>query len=66
MKKLVVLALKNLDAGLGRAYAEVIEYSSAKELELFSKKYVSKEATILLINIEAIVWWKRILYTWNK
>ena len=44
---MVVLALEILDDGVGRAYAEVIEHSSAIELGLFLKKYASKEATII-------------------
>lgn len=46
-KKLVVLALEILEGGVGRAYAEVIEHSSAKELGAFLRKYVSKEARII-------------------
>ena len=37
-KKLVVLVLEILDGGVGRAYAEVIEHSSAKELGAFLRK----------------------------
>jgi len=47
LKKLAVLAVEILDDGVGRAYTEVIEHSSAKELGAFLKKYVSKEATII-------------------
>ena len=47
LKKLAVLAVEILDDGVGRAYAEVIEHSSATELGTFLKKYVSKEATII-------------------
>ncbi len=46
-KKLIVLALEILDTGVGRAYAEVIENASAKELGGFLKKYVSVDATII-------------------
>lgn len=46
MKKLIVLAIEILEDGVGRAYAEVIENSSAKELGGFLKKYVSKDAEI--------------------
>lgn len=46
-KKLAVLAVEILDDGVGRAYAEVIEHSSATELGAFLKKYVSKEAAII-------------------
>jgi hypothetical protein len=46
-KKLVVLVLEILDGGVGRAYAEVIEHSSAKELGAFLRKYVSKDAKII-------------------
>ena len=46
-KKLVVLVLEIIDGGVGRAYAEVIEHSSAKELGAFLRKYVSKDAKII-------------------
>ena len=46
-KKLVVLALEIIKNGAGRAYAEVIEHASSKELGLFLKKYVSKNAKIV-------------------
>ena len=46
-KKLIVLALEILDSGVGRAYAEVIENASSKELGNFLKKYVSKKAIII-------------------
>jgi transposase-like protein len=46
-KKLIVLALEILEAGVGRAYAEVIENSSAKELGSFLRKYVSKDAELI-------------------
>lgn len=46
-KKLIVLALEILNAGVGRAYAEVIEHASAKELGAFIIKYVSKDAKII-------------------
>jgi hypothetical protein len=46
-KKLVVLAIEILEEAVGRAYAEVIENSSAKELGRFLKKYVSKDADIV-------------------
>lgn len=47
MKKLIVLAIEILEDGVGRAYAEVIEHSSAKELGSFLTRYVSKEAVII-------------------
>ena len=47
MKKLVVLAVEILEDGVGRAYAEVIEHSSAIELGGFLKKYVSQEAEVI-------------------
>jgi hypothetical protein len=47
LKKLVVLAVEILDDGVGRAYAEVIEHSSAIELGGFLKKYVSQEAEVI-------------------
>ena len=46
-KKLIVLALEIVDTGVGRAYAEVIEHASAKELGAFMTKYVSKEAKVI-------------------
>lgn len=46
-KKLVVLAIEIIENGVGRAYAEVIEHASSKELGLFLKKYVSKDANIV-------------------
>lgn len=46
-KKLIVIALEIVDNGVGRAYAEVIEHASAKELGSFLRKYVSKEARII-------------------
>lgn len=47
LKKLIVLAIEILEDGVGRAYAEVIENSSAKELGGFLEKYVSKDAEII-------------------
>jgi len=47
LKKLIVLAIEILEDGVGRAYAEVIEHSSAKELGSFLIKYVSKDAEII-------------------
>lgn len=46
-KKLVVVALEIIGNGIGRAYAEVIEHASSKELGLFLKKYVSKDAKVV-------------------
>jgi transposase-like protein len=46
-KKLVVVALEILESGVGRAYAEVIENASSKELGNFLKKYVSKDAKVI-------------------
>lgn len=46
-KKLIVLALEIVETGVGRAYAEVIEHASAKELGFFMAKYISKEAKII-------------------
>lgn len=46
-KKLIILAIEILEDGVGRAYAEVIENSSAKELGGFLEKYVSKDAEIV-------------------
>lgn len=46
MKKLIVLAIEILEDGVGRAYAEVIENSSAKEIRGFLIKYVSRDAEI--------------------
>ena len=47
-KKLVVLALEIIESGVGRAYAEVIEHASSKELGCFLKKYVSKDAKVVV------------------
>jgi hypothetical protein len=47
LKKLAVLAVEILENGVGRAYSEVIEHSSASELGAFLEEYVSKEATII-------------------
>lgn len=46
-KKLIVLAVEILEEGVGRAYAEIIEHASSKELGAFLRKYVSKETTII-------------------
>jgi len=46
LKKLIVLAIEILEDGVGRAYAEVIQNSSAKELGGFLVRYVSKDAEI--------------------
>lgn len=46
-KKLIGLALEIVDDGVGRAYAEIIENASGKELGRFLKKYVSKEANVI-------------------
>lgn len=47
LKKLIVLAIEILEDGVGSAYAETIEHSSAKELGGFLMKYVSKDAAII-------------------
>jgi hypothetical protein len=47
LKKLIVLAIEVLECGVGRAYSEVIENSSAKELGDFLIKHVSKDAEII-------------------
>jgi len=46
-KKQVGILLEILDDGVGRAYAEVIENASSKELGKFLKNYVSKEAKVI-------------------
>jgi transposase-like protein len=46
-KKLIVLAIEITKEGVGRAYAQLIENASSKELRLFIKKYVSADATII-------------------
>lgn len=46
-KKLVVLALEKLPTGVGRAYAQVIDNASAKELRKFFGKFISKDANII-------------------
>jgi hypothetical protein len=47
LKKLIVLAVEILEDGVGRAYAEVIEHSSAIELGAFLTKYVSSQAEVV-------------------
>lgn len=47
LKKLVVLCVEILENGVGRAYAEIIEHSSAKELGSFIRKYISQDANII-------------------
>lgn len=47
LKKLIVLAVEIVEDGVGRAYAEVIEHSSAVELGGFLIKYVSREAEVV-------------------
>ncbi len=47
LKKLIVLAVEILEDGVGRAYAEAIEHSSAIELGAFLTKYVSSEAEVV-------------------
>lgn len=46
-KKLIVLAIEITKEGVGRAYAEIIENASSKELGRFIKKYVSADAKII-------------------
>ena len=46
-KKLIVLAIEILEDGVGRAYAEIIQHASSKELGAFLRKYISKDATII-------------------
>jgi hypothetical protein len=46
-KKQVVVALEITPEGVGRAYAELIEHASAKELGAFLNKYVSKKTKII-------------------
>jgi len=47
LKKLIVLAVEVFENGVGRAYAEVIEHASAKELGAFLRKYVAMDANII-------------------
>lgn len=47
LKKLIVLAVEVLENGVGRAYAEVIEHASAKELGAFMRRYVAMDANII-------------------
>lgn len=47
LKKLIVLAVEIIEDGVGRAYADVIEHSSAIELGGFLTKYVSREAEVV-------------------
>lgn len=46
-KKLIVVALEILESGVGRAYGEVIQNASSKELGNFLKKYVSRDAKVI-------------------
>ena len=46
-KKLIVLAVEIIKDVVGRAYAEIIEHASSKELGAFLRKHVSKDATII-------------------
>lgn len=46
-KRLVVGALEKVEGGVGRAYAQVIEHASAKDLEPFFNDYISKDANVL-------------------
>lgn len=46
-KKLIVLAVEILENGIGRAYAEIIEHASSKELGDFLRKHVTTDATII-------------------
>jgi len=46
-KKQVAVILEIVDNGVGRAYAELIENASAKELGRVLKKYVSKDAKVI-------------------
>lgn len=46
-KKLVVVALEIAENGVGRAYGEVIEHASSKELGAFVRKHVSKETKVI-------------------
>ena len=46
-KKLIVVAIEIVGDGVGRAYAQLIEHASAKELGAFLRKYVSKETRII-------------------
>lgn len=49
-KKLVVLALKKLPKGIGRAYAQVIERASANEFRFFFANHISKNSKLLWMN----------------
>jgi len=43
-KRLVVIALKKVDGGVDRAYAQIIEHASAKEFKPFFNDYISKRS----------------------
>ena len=45
-KKLVVVALEILKNGVGRAYAQVIESSSAESFKPFFEKFIDKDAMV--------------------
>jgi hypothetical protein len=46
-KKLIIVALEKVTEGVGRAYAQQIESSSAKEFTPFFNDYISKDAVII-------------------
>jgi len=46
-KRLVVIALEKVNGGVGRAYAQIIEHSSAQEFTPFFNDYISKEAKVV-------------------
>ena len=46
-KKLVVVALEVVSGGVGRAYAQVIEYASSKSFRPFFEKHISTQAKVI-------------------
>ena len=46
-KRLVVIALEKVNGGVGRAYSQIIEHASAKEVTPFFNDYISKEAKVV-------------------
>ncbi|MFH2141206.1 MAG: IS1595 family transposase [Bacteroidota bacterium] len=46
-KRLVVVAAENVNGGIGRAYAKVIEAASAKEFKPFFESHIDKTARVI-------------------
>ena len=44
---MVVVALEKVKNGVGRAYAQIIEYASEEEFKPFFNSYISKQANVI-------------------